>query len=309
MILSVCANASLDRTVVAPGFTAGKLHRVSRVHAQAGGKGINVARILASLGLPVLTTGFIGGETGRWIVHGMRKEGLSEDMAAIAGESRTCFAILDTRNLKVTEIDEIGPEVTIHEVQKLTATISRHIHRAKVAIFSGSLPPGCPPDTYRRWVELAWKAGAMPVVDASGQVLSEALEARPYLIKPNQTEAEEVLGFRLDGTAAINRALEWFAGKAEVVALTLGPRGAAIAAGGKRWRVQPPAVKAINTVGCGDAFLAGFVAGLMRNLSLEGASRLAVAAGAANATGIGAGTVPAQTIEKLESGVVVSALS
>ena len=309
MILSVFANASLDRTAVAPGFVAGKLHRVSRVHVQAGGKGINVARILKSLGLPVLTTGLIGGETGRWIVHGMRREGLSEDMSAISGESRTCFAILDTKGLKVTEIDEVGPEVTIQEVQRLTALIAKHIGRAKVAVFAGSLPPGCPPDTYRKWVELARKAGAIAVVDASGLVLSEALEARPFLVKPNQTEAEEVLGYRLDSNSTISRALDSFAGRAEVVALTLGARGAAIAAGDKRWRVHPPAVKAINTVGCGDAFLAGFIAGIMRNLPLEEASRLAVAAGSANATGIGAGTVPAQTIDRREHEVTVSPLN
>jgi len=309
MILSVCVNASLDRTAVVPGFVAGKLHRVSRVHSQAGGKGINVARILNAFGVPVLTAGFLGGETGRVIMANLRREGLSADMAPIRGESRSCFAVLDTKGLKVTELDEVGPEVTLEEVQKLTAIITRHVSRAKVVIFSGSLPPGCPPDTYRKWVEIARKAGAQPFVDAAGPALSEALEARPYMIKPNQVEAEEFLGYRLDSNAAINRAFDLFGARAEVVALTLGARGAAIAADGKRWRVHPPPVKAINTVGCGDAFMAGFVAGLSRNLPLEAASRLAVAAGSANATAIGAGTAPVLTVERLEPEARVTALS
>jgi tagatose 6-phosphate kinase len=309
MILSVCAKFSLDRTMVIPGFQAGKLHRVARVHAQAGGKGINAARLLNSLGVPVLTLGFAGGETGRWIAQALRREGLSADLAPIAGESRSCFAVLDTKALKVTEIDELGPEVSVLELAKLTALISKHASRTRIALFSGSLPPGCPNDTYRKWVELARKAGVVtPIVDASGPALSEALEARPFMIKPNQTEAEDLLGYRLDNNSAISRALDHFGAKAEVVALTLGGRGAAIATAEKRWRVHPPPVKAINTVGCGDAFLAGFVAGLARNLTLEAASRLAVAAGSANATAVGAGTVPAQTVDKLEPEVRITAL-
>ncbi|MBM3266629.1 MAG: 1-phosphofructokinase family hexose kinase [Candidatus Sericytochromatia bacterium] len=308
MILAVCANTSLDRTAVIPGFAAGKLHRVGRVHVQAGGKGVNVARCLNALGLPVLTVGFAGGEMGRWIAQAMRREGLSADLIQIAGESRSCFAILDTRGLKVTEVDEEGPEVSLAEVGKLTALLARHAPRARMAVLSGSLPPGCPPDTYRRWVEVARKAGATPVVDAAGPALNEALAARPYLVKPNEAEAEELLGYRLDNNTAISRALDFLAAKADVVALTLGARGAAIAAGDRRWRVNPPAIKAINTVGCGDAFLAGFVAGLVRNLPLEAASRLAVAAGSANATAVGAGTVPAQTIDKLEAEVRLTAL-
>ncbi len=308
MILSVCANTSIDRTAVIPGFAVGKLHRVGRVHVQAGGKGVNVARILNALGLPVLTIGFAGGEMGRWIAQAMRREGLSADFSPIASDSRSCFAVLDTKGLKVTEIDELGPEVSIAEIAKLAALLGKHAGRARMAIFAGSLPPGCPHDTYRKWVDIARKAGATPIVDASGVPLSEALEARPYLIKPNQTEAEDLLGYRLDNNAAISRALDHFGAKAEVVALTLGGRGAAIGTADKRWRVHPPAVKAINTVGCGDAFLAGFVAGMARNLPLEAASRLAVAAGSANATSVGAGTVPAQTIDKLEPDVRITAL-
>lgn len=305
MILAVCANTSLDRSAVVPGFTPGKLHRIGRVHAQPGGKGINVARILKALGLPVLTVGFAGGETGRWIAQGLRREGLSADLAAISGESRSCFAVLDTKGLKVTEIDEEGPEVSIPEVHKLTNLVSRHLGRAKIAIFAGSLPPGCPLDTYRRWVEMARKAGAIALVDAAGAALAEALDARPFLIKPNQTEAEDLLGYRLDTHSAIGRALDHFGAKADVVALTLGERGAALFGEGRKWRVVPPAVKAINTVGCGDAFLAGFVAAMVRTLPLERASRLAVAAGTANATSVGAGTAPAQTIDKLEPDVRV----
>ncbi|MBI6546924.1 MAG: 1-phosphofructokinase family hexose kinase [Cyanobacteria bacterium NC_groundwater_1444_Ag_S-0.65um_54_12] len=303
MILAVCPNTAIDRTAVIAGFAAGKQHKIARVHQQPGGKGVNAARVLKALGQPVLVIGFVGGETGRQFAHGLQREGISAELVRIAGPTRTCLAIVDPRGHKVTEIDELGPEVNALEVQKLNHAVMQHLGRAHFAIFSGSLPPGAPVDLYRRWVELAHKHGVLAAVDAAGPILSQALAAHPYLTKPNQQEAEEHLGYRLSGESAIIQALETLAPQSEIVAITLGARGAAIAVPGRRWRVHPPSISASNTVGCGDAFLAGFLTGLERQLSPEDASRLAIAAGAANALTSGAGTMPAQQITRLETAV------
>src|SRR5690606_24984974 len=144
--------------------------------------------------------------------------------------------------------------------------------------------------------------------DAKGPALIHGLEANPYMVKPNQAEAEEVLGYHLDTETRISQAIDYFLRKAHIAVITLGERGAAIGCEGERWRVYAPPVKAVSTVGSGDAFLAGFIVGLTRGLPLKECGRLAAATGAANTQSVSAGTIRLEQVDRMQSQIRVEAL-
>lgn len=308
MFLTVTPNAAIDKTAVVQGFSVNQRHVVKHIHAQPGGKGINVARVLKAFGTPVYAAGFVGGETGKLIKLGLEREGIRGDFATVMGESRTCLAILDPKRATVTELDEAGPAVTAQEVTKLTAIIQRYVTRQTPTVFAGSLPPGVPPDAYRKWIDIVQRAGGKAYLDAKGPALIHGLEAHPYMVKPNQVEAEEVLGYHLDTETRISQAIDYFLRKSHLAVITLGERGAAIGCEGERWRVYAPPVKAVNTVGSGDAFLAGFIVGLTRGLPLKECARLAAATGAANTQATSAGSIRLEQVDRLQSQIRVEAL-
>lgn len=308
MIVTVTPNAAIDRTAVVSGFTLNTVNEVKAISSLPGGKGINVARVLKAFGAPVVASGFVGGEIGKLIKLGLERNGIGTDFAIVMGESRTCLAIVDAQRMMITELNEQGPDVTVQEVTKLTAILNKWSQKSKDMVFSGSLPPGVPQDSYRKWVEGFQRTGGRAYVDAKGPVLYHALEGRPYLVKPNQKEAEEIVGYALDSEARISQAIEYFMAKAQIAIVTLGERGAAIGSEGERWRAYAPPVKAANPIGSGDAFLAGFLVGLQRKQPLKDVLRLATATGAANAQAQGAGMIRLEQVDRLASQVKIEAL-
>lgn len=308
VIVTVTPNAALDRTAIMPSFTLNAVNEVKALSSQPGGKGINVARVLKAFGVPVVATGFVGGDTGKAIKLGLERAGIPTDFAVVMGESRSCLAIIDTGRGVITELNELGPDVTVQEVTKLTALLNKYSQKAQEMVFSGSLPPGVPLDTYRKWVDNFQRAGGRAFVDAKGPVLYHALEGRPFLVKPNQREAEELVGYTLDTDARIAKAVEYFLAKAQIAIITLGERGAAVGAEGERWRLFAPPGQVLNPIGSGDAFLGGFLVGMHRKLSLKECARLAAAAGAANAQAQATGTVRLEQVDRLVSQVKVEAL-
>lgn len=308
MIVTVTPNAAIDRTAVVSGFTLNAVNEVKAMPPIPGGKGINVARVLKAFGAPVVASGFIGGETGKTIKMGLERSGVGTDFAIVMGESRTCLKIVDPARMMVTELNELGPDITAQEVTKLTAILNKWSQKASDVVFSGSLPPGAPQDSYRKWVEGFQRTGGRAYVDARGAVLYHALEGRPYLVKPNQKEAEELVGFSLDSETRISQAVEYFMAKAQIALITLGERGAAVGFEGERWRAYAPPIKGANPIGSGDAFLAGFIVGLKRHLPMKDCLRLATATGAANAQAQVAGQIRLEQVDRLSSQVRVEAL-
>lgn len=299
MILTVTPNAALDRTAIMPGFALDRVNNTKAFLTQPGGKGINVARVLKAFGERVVATGFIGGETGKLIKNGLERSGIATDFAVVAGESRTCLAIIDPSRGAITEIHEQGPELGAHDVSKLEALLAKYQNKAKEMVFSGSLPPGIPPDSYRRWAEAFQRTGGRAYIDAKGSVLAHAMEGRPYLVKPNQKEAEELLGFKLDNETKLLKALNYLMAKATIAIITLGERGAVVGSGAERWWIYAPPIQAINAIGSGDAFMAGLIVGLRRQWSLQESARLATAAGAANALAQESALVRLELVDRL----------
>lgn len=309
MIVTVTLNAALDRTLTVPNFQRGQRHRASDVLTLAGGKGVNIARALKRLGVPVVATGLAGGRTGTSLVEELTAEGILNDFVRIGGESRGTTAVVDSTAPSYTEINEWGPHVEPEELELLAEKLHYLARAAELVVFAGSLPRGVAEDFYAEVIRDLNRRGLQTVLDSEGEPLRLGAGAAPFLVSPNQQEAESLVGqeFRdeqdfLDGLNAI---VELGARNVLVTqpsgcyALLRQERQA------RRYRANAPQVEAISGVGAGDVLLAGFLAGLYASRPPEDSLASAVAAGAASTLEIGAGRFDPREAGHLAAGVRV----
>ena len=301
MILTVTLNAAVDRTLVVPSLTLGQRHRASEGIALAGGKGINVARGLRALDVPVMATGLVGGRNGDAIRDGLSEAAIPFDFVEIKSPSRTSTAIVDPMNGTQTEINEHGPAVSPEEAHEFQRRLEFLMEYATAVAFAGSLPANLDESFLAASLRKAREEGLYTVVDAPPTVLKAALKADPSLVSPNQHEAESAVGFDFiegeDFLRGLGRLVELGAGRACVTS----PSGHSyLTSGDGVISARAPEVEALSTIGSGDAYLAGLLAGLLhRKLSPVEAVRLAAGCAAANAETLGAGVFDARRAEEL----------
>ncbi|HEY3363743.1 MAG TPA: 1-phosphofructokinase [Symbiobacteriaceae bacterium] len=307
-ILTVSLNAAVDVACIVDEFAVNKINTVHTVAKMAGGKANNVARVLASLGQPVIATGFAGGTPGMFIQEDLGRLGITAEYEPTAGDNRTCTTIVDPVGRTLTEIREKGPTLTPEDGERFLTRYSRLLDRVGLVVISGSLPPGVPADFYARLVRMAFRQTQVRViVDASGRALAEVLKAQPYLVKPNREELEEWAGRPLpDDRAILAAARQLIESGPLVVAVSLGAGGLILVAPEGAWRATPPQIEPVNTVGSGDSLVAGFAAGLMQGLGAEDVLRLAVACGTANALTNEVAVVRPADLERIRSQVRVA---
>ena len=307
LLVVVSPNLCLDRVVVVRGFTVGRVHRAESVTALASGKGLNVARAARALGLDVIVVGIVGdGEAARAILQGARAHGVRLRTVRVSGQVRVCTLIIDPGQ-RETVINEPGPAVSPEDVRTLQARIRSALKRARVVVLAGSLPPGMPPSLY---ADVVGQAPTLPVIlDATGEALRLGLAARPFVVKVNQLELQDVVGRTLDTVGAVAQAAEEIRRTAGGhMLITLGAGGALWVTADGGWHIVPPEVQRVNTIGAGDSLTAGLAAGMLRGLPMLDAVRLAVAAAAADVTTLLPGTVDAALVEHLVSQVQIQAL-
>ena len=299
MILIVNLNLAVDHIVEVDELRAGEVQRSRGALAVAGGKGVNVARVLKTLGEQSLLLGFAGGRAGDLIEAGLRAENIASLLTRVRGESRTCLIINDRVRGEQTVVNAPGAAVGEAEWRDFEAAYTRELPRAELVVIDGSLPPNLHADTYARLTTAARDAGRRVLLDCAGAPLGHALGARPFLVKINGAEAGELLDMPVIdffGAAQATRRLRERG--AEHAMITLGEQGALLDFAGARYRFGAPRVRATNSVGSGDAALAGLAAALRRGRTAAEAGALAVAAGAANALH-GAGGCSAEEIAEL----------
>jgi tagatose 6-phosphate kinase len=288
MILVVSPNLAVDVTVEVDTLQPGEVHRARSVRRQAGGKGVNFARALRSLGPlglpedPPLVIGFASGRAGELIREGLEKEGIAFELVPFSGESRTCTIVLD-REGGATVVNEAGPD--IEEASALLSTFEALLEKSRAVAFMGSLPPGLPSDVYASMIARARETGRRSLLDASGEALRRGLAAGPSLAKPNRAEAEELLGRELSTDASRQEAVERIRELgAETAVITFGREGFLVASveGVHRCASSPSEdLRLGNPTGAGDALAAGLLAGAERGYPLVESARLAAAAAAA----------------------------
>ncbi|HEX8456756.1 MAG TPA: 1-phosphofructokinase family hexose kinase [Pyrinomonadaceae bacterium] len=299
MILIVNLNLAVDHIVEVDELRAGTVQRSRGERQQAGGKGVNVARVLKTLGEPSLLLGFCGGRAGALIADGLRAESIEARLTRVEAESRTCLVVNDRGRREQTVINAPGAHVADAELREFAETYTRALVDAELIILNGSLPPNLPADTYARLTNEATAAGKRVLLDCAGRPLRETLGARPFIVKINGAEAAQIVDAPVedfDGATHAARHLRELG--AQHAMITLGAEGALLDFAGARYKFTAPRVRALNSVGSGDAALAGLAAALRRGLNVEAAGALAVAAGAANALH-GAGACSAEEIEDL----------
>jgi tagatose 6-phosphate kinase len=261
MIVTVTLNAALDITYEVERLAVDDVNRVRSVAQRAGGKGINVARVLAGLGHDVVVTGLAGGATGELIRLEARAAGLAVELVEIAAESRRTVAVVQRSG--ATLLNEPGPPVSAPEWEQFRARFGELVADAEAVVLSGSLPETLPPDAYAVLVEEARAAGARVVLDADGEPLRSGVRAGPDVVKPNLAELQATTGIAELGPAcaALRNA------GAQAVVASLGSEGLAADTADGRWRAEPPVTVAGNPTGAGDAAVAALAAGLVAGTS------------------------------------------
>jgi 1-phosphofructokinase/tagatose 6-phosphate kinase len=312
MIVTVTLNAAIDRTLTVPNFQRGQRHRASAGVTLAGGKGINVARALKTLGVPVVATGLVGGGTGSRIVEELTNEAILNDFVHIDGESRTSTAVVDPTGNTYTEINEWGPAVRDEELDTLLEKLRYLTQGAEVVVFAGSLPRDVPDDFYAEAIRELSRRHVPSVLDTEGEPLRLGVEAEPFLVSPNQREAEALVGQEFHDEEDFRVGLQTIA--------ELGARNVLITTelgcvaslreerDSKSYRALAPRVDPVSAVGSGDVLLAGFLAARHAGRTHEESLRAAVAAGAASTLEVGAGRFDARQAGRLQAGVELAAL-
>jgi tagatose 6-phosphate kinase len=300
MILVVNLNLAIDHIIELDELRAGQVQRSRGERRQAGGKGVNVARVLKVLGEESRLLGFLGGRAGEFIAEGLRAENITASCTRIENESRTCLILNDLSRREQTVVNAPGPSISKAEFRSFEADYRRALADAALVVITGSLPPNLPQDAYARLTRAAREMGRRVLLDCAGAPLKHALAAQPFIVKINHTEAAELVAAPItnfsDAAWAARNLREL---GAESVMITLGEEGALLDLAGARYRFVAPRVRAVNGVGSGDAALAGLAAGLRRGWTAQESGALAVAAGAANALH-GVGGCSAGEVQELQ---------
>jgi tagatose 6-phosphate kinase len=284
LILSVTLNPSIDKHLIVGKFVPGSVMRVKEVHNTAGGKGLNVSRTVRLLGEPVTATGFLGGHSGAFVRSLLPTDGIIDAFVKLPGETRSCLNIQNVASSEHTELLEPGPCVPEKAVNSFIARYRQELASCQVVTVSGSIPPGIPVNFYGELVELARGAGKPILLDASGEALIHGLRKNPTMVKPNCEELALLIGANAATREQLAEAImKLHRGGVALAVVSMGQDGMLAACREGIFHAYPPAIRAYNTVGCGDSMVGGFAVALARAYSVPEAIRLAVAVSAASA--------------------------
>jgi len=282
MIATITLNPSLDRTITVHGLRVNESNRWTSLRLYAGGKGIDVSRAIHEMDGRTIAYGFIGGPEGRALEILLDEEGVPFSFTPVEKGTRTNFIITDTRTSQQTIINAPGPHISKGELERFLRKL-RGIHPPPDLIAAGgSVPPGVPANIYYDIILEAKSHGVKTILDAEGQWLEEGIKAKPYLIKPNIREAEQLLETELPTEEAIIKAaLNLVKMGIEIAVISRGKEGIIAATKESIFKAVPPPVKVRSAIGAGDCTIAGLTLKLAYGEPLLEACRLAVAMGSA----------------------------
>lgn len=285
MITTVTLNTSIDKAYfMEKKIENGTVMRVASVRNTAGGKGLNVARIVKLCGEEVRATGFVGGFNGEYLKSLLDRDRVSHHFAPVAGETRSCINILDEA-YGSTEYLEPGSPVTKEEETYFLQTIFKEaVADSEVVTLSGSVPKGLDRDIYGQLIRETRRLGKQVILDTSGDFLKSSFKECPTLVKPNKDEIEMLFHTKITTFSEVRKyAVQIWKTGIPYVVISLGKEGALMVCENGIYQGRPPALEAVNTVGCGDAMVGAFAVTLKRNMDPQEALTYAVAVSSANA--------------------------
>ncbi|WP_319582561.1 1-phosphofructokinase [uncultured Pseudodesulfovibrio sp.] len=306
-IVTVTMNPAIDLACTVPGFAAGAVNRVAGYQSDAAGKGVNIAGLLRKFDLPVTVSGFLGTENARIFEKRFADLGMTDEFVRVPGETRIGIKVLDPESKSTTDINFPGLAPDAKHMDRLAEIIEQLSIEAGIVVIAGSLPVGVAPDSVGRLIRIIKDQGAKAVVDTSGPALAAAVEAGPWLIKPNDAELAELVGRPMDSLDdMVAEARRMNASGIATVAVSLGARGAVFVEDGQAMLSQPPKIEAVSTVGAGDAMIGGLVAGMALGLPLKERVRMATALSAATVMQAGPALHDLNTAKTLEPRIAIT---
>ena len=283
MIYTVTLNPAIDKTVVIGNFCAGSVNRVESVREDAGGKGINVSKCLKKLGTDTVASMILAGETGKRLGAMLKDLDIHMLRVPAAGENRTNLKIIDPVKGENTDINEPGPQIDGAVLDQLRKKLGHSVGKGDIVVLSGSLPKGVDKGLYGEWIRYFRSHDASVLLDADGEPFCRAIDALPYMIKPNGEELAAFVGkqkLTREEMIAEGRRLHSL-GIPEVV-ISLGAEGALFVNADGCFHAEALKVPVKSTVGAGDSMVAAMVYAKEKKLGREEKIRLCVAMGAAS---------------------------
>ncbi|MFE7064339.1 1-phosphofructokinase family hexose kinase [Sutcliffiella sp. NPDC057660] len=306
MITTVTLNAAIDKTYWISPFQMGKTNRISKQRVEPGGKGVNAAKVLSSLGVNVTVTGFVGGTSGSELKRLLSVYPIQQRWKEVAGETRTCLNLIDESQSMETELLEKGLQINQEDWKGFKELLKTITAGSSLVLLSGSLPDGLGSGAYRELVSMIRNMGISVGVDASGSAFRDCIASRPTIIKPNIHELEEYCGKPLvSQKEIIEEASKIYKKGISYVFVSMGKDGAIGISNDGIYRARIAPIQAVNTIGCGDATFAGMALVLERSEDVVKALKSGMAAGMANALSEGAGIVIRKDYERFYENIAV----
>lgn len=298
MISVITFNPSIDRLYKLDKLEIGSVQRADLVNPTAGGKGLNVAKVLRKLGEDVNCIGFLGGFNGEYIKSKLKDIGIENKFTSIQEETRICLNIMDSNNVS-TEVLEKGPNISKEEINRFEKDLEEVLKDTNVLVASGSLAKGLPIDYYFKIGEICNQRNIKFILDSSGESLRLGMNSSPYLIKPNIDELENLSGAKIKSIEEIISVAEsMLSSGVKNICVSMGKDGMVFINKDYIYKVEIPKIEVVNPVGSGDSSIAGFALGIAKGYDLENTLKLANACGMSNAMNISTGSINLDDINK-----------
>ena len=298
-VVTVTLNPCLDKTLCVSELKSGEVNRAQKSMLDAGGKGINVSRALTNFGVDNVAMAIVGGDSGELLEKLLKDEGVEYDFLKCQGETRTNYKIFDEVSGDTTDINEPGITISQTVLEEFKQRFGKNLQGAEYAVLAGSIPPGVKSNIYAELIDEANKAGVKVILDTTGERLSEGIKAKPFAIKPNIHELEEVIGKKLKNSSELLEELrEMTKSGIELVTVSMGADGAIFMKGNVAYKAGTLPVEVKSAVGCGDSVVAGIVYSLLSGFDLKKTAMISAAAGGITATKDGTNMCTADEVLK-----------
>jgi len=280
MIYTLTLNPSVDLIVTLERFTEGRVNLSDKEYKLPGGKGINVSQVLKNLEHESKALGFVGGFTGRFIADELEKRRVETDFVQVEGDTRINIKMKDSK--AESELNGNSPEVTDEKLEELLTKL-RGIDKDDILVMSGSVPKSIPAKIYKRITEEV-DSSVKVIIDTKGKALEEAVKAKPYLIKPNNHELEDIFNVKIEDQKSIVTYAKKLVGMgAENIIVSMAGDGALLITDDRVYFGNVPQGKLVNSVGAGDSLVGGFTSALAEGLDIVECFRRGIASGSASA--------------------------
>jgi len=283
-IYTISLNSSIDFSFYLKDIVFEDVNRIEKVRIDPGGKGMNISRMLNKLGEKSIPITFIGKNNGRFYKDLLKKEKIEFIIPVeISGNLRNIYNFIAEK--KVLRFNEKGPKIKKEELKKFWKILTNlKFKEGDFLVMSGSIPPGIKKNIYGEIIKKTRKFGLYTFVDADGDILKEAIKEKPFLIKPNIDEIERCMNIKIESFEKLKDVCNHLINSGiSIIIVTLGEKGAILFTKEKIIYGKPPIVNFKSSIGCGDAFLAGFLYKLKRGKSYEECFKFAIACGAGKA--------------------------